>query len=218
MWNSSLIFFDRKSGVTDHYALDDNHALHLARKSVRSLNYKKNLDVSPDHVCWVMCETSWCCVVVSLRLLRNPPKLLFTLQTNSTALLETISNGTLTLERYIDDIDWSLGFFPLLFLCTFSFLFFSPRGPFLFNVQNHCAECIPPHKRTNLRTSKRIMGKHVSVAAVLRKQICSNNQFHFPYFYIPSFNIQTFNHIAPKPSLCIPPASSFIIFLLFSFN
>lgn len=35
----------RKSGVTDHYALDDNHALHLARKAVRSLNYKKNLDV-----------------------------------------------------------------------------------------------------------------------------------------------------------------------------
>uniref|UniRef100_S4RQV6 Methylcrotonoyl-CoA carboxylase beta chain, mitochondrial n=2 Tax=Petromyzon marinus TaxID=7757 RepID=S4RQV6_PETMA len=35
-----------KSGVTDHYALDDHHALHLARKVVRSLNYKKNLDVT----------------------------------------------------------------------------------------------------------------------------------------------------------------------------
>ncbi|KAA0717363.1 Methylcrotonoyl-CoA carboxylase beta chain, mitochondrial [Triplophysa tibetana] len=38
----------RKSGVTDHYALDDNHALHLARKAVRSLNYKKTLDVTVE--------------------------------------------------------------------------------------------------------------------------------------------------------------------------
>ncbi|XP_037657574.1 LOW QUALITY PROTEIN: methylcrotonoyl-CoA carboxylase beta chain, mitochondrial [Choloepus didactylus] len=36
----------RKSGVTDHYALDDNHALHLARKAVRNLNYQKKLDVN----------------------------------------------------------------------------------------------------------------------------------------------------------------------------
>ncbi|CAH2296887.1 methylcrotonoyl- carboxylase beta chain, mitochondrial [Pelobates cultripes] len=36
----------RKSGVTDHYALDDHHALHLARKVVRDLNYKKKLDVT----------------------------------------------------------------------------------------------------------------------------------------------------------------------------
>ncbi|XP_023608182.1 methylcrotonoyl-CoA carboxylase beta chain, mitochondrial [Myotis lucifugus] len=36
----------RKSGVTDYYALDDNHALHLTRKIVRSLNYQKKLDVS----------------------------------------------------------------------------------------------------------------------------------------------------------------------------
>lgn len=36
----------RKSGVTDHYALDDHHALHLTRKVVRSLNYQKKLDVS----------------------------------------------------------------------------------------------------------------------------------------------------------------------------
>ncbi|XP_015277228.1 PREDICTED: methylcrotonoyl-CoA carboxylase beta chain, mitochondrial, partial [Gekko japonicus] len=35
----------RKSGVTDHYALDDDHALHLARKVVRSLNYQKKVDV-----------------------------------------------------------------------------------------------------------------------------------------------------------------------------
>lgn len=33
--------------MTDHYALDDNHALHLARKTVRSLNYRKNIEVSP---------------------------------------------------------------------------------------------------------------------------------------------------------------------------
>ncbi|MBZ3878882.1 Methylcrotonoyl-CoA carboxylase beta chain, mitochondrial [Sciurus carolinensis] len=36
----------RKSGVTDHYALDDRHALHLTRKVVRSLNYQKKLDVT----------------------------------------------------------------------------------------------------------------------------------------------------------------------------
>uniref|UniRef100_A0A8C3UMC1 methylcrotonoyl-CoA carboxylase n=1 Tax=Catharus ustulatus TaxID=91951 RepID=A0A8C3UMC1_CATUS len=36
----------RKSGVTDHYALDDNHALHLARKVVRSLNLQKKVDVT----------------------------------------------------------------------------------------------------------------------------------------------------------------------------
>ncbi|XP_030422459.1 methylcrotonoyl-CoA carboxylase beta chain, mitochondrial isoform X3 [Gopherus evgoodei] len=38
----------RKSGVTDHYALDDNHALHLARKVVRSLNYQKKVDVTVE--------------------------------------------------------------------------------------------------------------------------------------------------------------------------
>uniref|UniRef100_A0AAQ4RT44 methylcrotonoyl-CoA carboxylase n=1 Tax=Gasterosteus aculeatus aculeatus TaxID=481459 RepID=A0AAQ4RT44_GASAC len=36
----------KKSGVTDHYALDDNHAIHLARKAVRRLNYKKNIEVT----------------------------------------------------------------------------------------------------------------------------------------------------------------------------
>ncbi|TMS03552.1 Methylcrotonoyl-CoA carboxylase beta chain, mitochondrial [Larimichthys crocea] len=38
----------KKSGVTDHYALDDNHALHLARKVVRSLNYRKNIEVTTE--------------------------------------------------------------------------------------------------------------------------------------------------------------------------
>ncbi|XP_028646034.1 methylcrotonoyl-CoA carboxylase beta chain, mitochondrial [Grammomys surdaster] len=38
----------RKSGVTDHYALDDHHALHLTRKVVRSLNYQKKLDVTVE--------------------------------------------------------------------------------------------------------------------------------------------------------------------------
>ena len=36
----------RKSGVTDYYALDDPHALHITRKIVRNLNYQKKLDVS----------------------------------------------------------------------------------------------------------------------------------------------------------------------------
>ncbi|MGH0177966.1 UNVERIFIED_CONTAM: hypothetical protein FKN15_076525 [Acipenser sinensis] len=38
----------RKSGVTDHYALDDAHALHLARKAVRNLNYQKKVDVTVE--------------------------------------------------------------------------------------------------------------------------------------------------------------------------
>uniref|UniRef100_A0A671XJW2 methylcrotonoyl-CoA carboxylase n=1 Tax=Sparus aurata TaxID=8175 RepID=A0A671XJW2_SPAAU len=38
----------KKSGVTDHYALDDNNALHLARKAVRSLNYRKNIEVTTE--------------------------------------------------------------------------------------------------------------------------------------------------------------------------
>uniref|UniRef100_A0A8D1CD74 Methylcrotonoyl-CoA carboxylase beta chain, mitochondrial n=1 Tax=Sus scrofa TaxID=9823 RepID=A0A8D1CD74_PIG len=36
----------RKSGVSDYYALDDNHALHLVRTIVRNLNYQKKLDVT----------------------------------------------------------------------------------------------------------------------------------------------------------------------------
>ena len=30
-----------KSGVTDHYAIDDEHALHLARRVVANLNIQK---------------------------------------------------------------------------------------------------------------------------------------------------------------------------------
>ena len=44
MCNQMGFPFHRKSGVTDHYALDDNHALHLARKAVRNLNYRKNME------------------------------------------------------------------------------------------------------------------------------------------------------------------------------
>ncbi|KAM8816187.1 methylcrotonoyl-CoA carboxylase beta chain, mitochondrial isoform 1-T1 [Rhynchonycteris naso] len=36
----------RKSGVSDYYALDDNHALHLTRKIVRSRSHQKKLDVT----------------------------------------------------------------------------------------------------------------------------------------------------------------------------
>jgi len=35
-----------KSGVTDHYALDDEHALHLARRVITNLNYTKKPDVT----------------------------------------------------------------------------------------------------------------------------------------------------------------------------
>ena len=34
------------SGVTDHYAVDDTHALHMARRGVANLNYVKNPGVS----------------------------------------------------------------------------------------------------------------------------------------------------------------------------
>jgi 3-methylcrotonyl-CoA carboxylase beta subunit len=35
----------RKSGVADHYATDDNHALAIARRIVANLNTKKNIDI-----------------------------------------------------------------------------------------------------------------------------------------------------------------------------
>ena len=38
----------RRSGVTDHYALDDEHALHLVRRVVKNLNYKKDPPVRYD--------------------------------------------------------------------------------------------------------------------------------------------------------------------------
>lgn len=38
----------RTSGVTDHFAVDDNHALYLARRIVKDLNRKTHLDVSVD--------------------------------------------------------------------------------------------------------------------------------------------------------------------------
>jgi len=38
----------RKSGVTDHYATDEMHALHLARRVIRNLNYKKTLSVTVE--------------------------------------------------------------------------------------------------------------------------------------------------------------------------
>ncbi|XP_063853332.1 LOW QUALITY PROTEIN: methylcrotonoyl-CoA carboxylase beta chain, mitochondrial-like [Scylla paramamosain] len=41
-----------KSGVTDHYALDDTHALHLTRRIVRTLNHRKapQVSVTPGEV------------------------------------------------------------------------------------------------------------------------------------------------------------------------
>lgn len=36
----------RSSGVTDHYARDDQHALYLARQAVKNLNYKKKQQVT----------------------------------------------------------------------------------------------------------------------------------------------------------------------------
>eukprot|EP00118_Oscarella_pearsei_P007732 m.38533 g.38533 ORF g.38533 m.38533 type:complete len:564 (+) comp32613_c0_seq4:282-1973(+) len=36
----------RESGVTDHYAVDDRHALHIARRIVANLNHRKEIPVS----------------------------------------------------------------------------------------------------------------------------------------------------------------------------
>jgi 3-methylcrotonyl-CoA carboxylase beta subunit len=38
----------RTSGVTDHYALNDEHALVLARRAIQSLNYVKKPSVRDD--------------------------------------------------------------------------------------------------------------------------------------------------------------------------
>jgi acetyl-CoA carboxylase carboxyltransferase component len=40
-----LFFLIRTSGVTDHYALDDQHALEIARNIVKNLNIVKNPQV-----------------------------------------------------------------------------------------------------------------------------------------------------------------------------
>ena len=41
-----LKWIKRVSGVTDHYALDDEHALYLARRIVSNLNRTKNVQVT----------------------------------------------------------------------------------------------------------------------------------------------------------------------------
>lgn len=37
---------DSTSGVTDHYAQNDKHALHLAREIVARLNHEKKVDIT----------------------------------------------------------------------------------------------------------------------------------------------------------------------------
>lgn len=41
-----LVLVFRESGVTDYYATDDEHALHITRRIIKNLNRKKVLDVS----------------------------------------------------------------------------------------------------------------------------------------------------------------------------
>ena len=41
-----MLITGRKSGVTDHYASDDEHALQIARNIVETLNLSKKSDVS----------------------------------------------------------------------------------------------------------------------------------------------------------------------------
>ena len=50
-----------KSGVTDHYALDDEHALHLARRSIKNLNYQKTPSVS-------VFNHQWCKLTINLKI------------------------------------------------------------------------------------------------------------------------------------------------------
>lgn len=40
----------RTSGVTDHYALDDRHALYLVRRIIKNLNYNKTVPVAVEEV------------------------------------------------------------------------------------------------------------------------------------------------------------------------
>lgn len=53
-----FIVCGRKSGVTDYCAIDDEHALHLARRIVNNLNYEKHTPVSCtlDDIMWSFVE------------------------------------------------------------------------------------------------------------------------------------------------------------------
>lgn len=100
------LFPPRKSGVTDHYALDDDHALHLARKAVRTLNYQKKLDVSVPLEflsCWGFFFSSGY-VLESLfsvfRLLWNLRRLRCSQLMSFMALWETTWNDPLTSKRF----------------------------------------------------------------------------------------------------------------------
>ena len=46
MQSHVFFVFSSKSGVTDHYAQDDSHALYLARNIIKNINYKKDPQVS----------------------------------------------------------------------------------------------------------------------------------------------------------------------------
>lgn len=48
MYYNSKTFLYRKSGVSDHYALDDTHALHLTRQIVSNLNIKRVVETTTD--------------------------------------------------------------------------------------------------------------------------------------------------------------------------
>jgi len=45
--------------VTDYYAVDDEHALHLARRIVGNLNYEKQTSVSKQIACSFRDGTNW---------------------------------------------------------------------------------------------------------------------------------------------------------------
>ena len=77
-----------RSGVTDHYALDDEHALHLARRIVSNLNYTKK----PEVTLQVLLKDFKILSIVSVlnRMFYRSPRILFIRPTTSMASLARI--------------------------------------------------------------------------------------------------------------------------------
>ena len=48
-----------RSGVTDHYAIDDTHALHIARRVVANLNRHKSNHLVWVKLCFARCRVVW---------------------------------------------------------------------------------------------------------------------------------------------------------------
>ena len=60
----------RTSGVTDHFAEDDSHALYLARRAVANLNRMKTTNVRTEGVEGT--QQSWVCLMIIIVVLVHP--------------------------------------------------------------------------------------------------------------------------------------------------